>query len=66
MLDAVPQMVDHLEVFNGWAPALLFFFAFSFMNFILLSLFIAVILENFEVAEAEKLLLQMQQADNKE
>eukprot|EP01052_Picozoa_sp_SAG31_P016194 SAG31_NODE_1064_length_10098_cov_3.617462_7_plen_215_part_00 len=57
-------MVDHLEVLNNWAPALLFFSAFSFLNFILLSLFIAVILENFEVAEAEKLKLQMEQADN--
>jgi hypothetical protein len=56
--DWVNQMHDHLYVFNDWAPALFFFFAFAFMSYILLSLFIAVILENFEVAEEEKMKLQ--------
>ena len=63
--DWVNQMHDHLQVFNGWAPAFLFFLNFAFCNFILLSLFIAVILENFEVAEAEKMKLQKDQHKTK-
>ena len=63
--DWVNQMHDHLQVFNGWAPALLFFLNFAFCNFILLSLFIAVILENFEVAEAEKMKMQKDQHKTK-
>lgn len=58
--DWVNQMHDVMEVKGGIIPALLFTANFSFCNFILLSLFIAVILENFEVAEAEKLELQKQ------
>ena len=63
--DWVNQMHDHLELFNGWTPAILYFFNFSFCNFILLSLFIAVILENFEVAEAEKMKMQKEQRKTK-
>ena len=58
--DWVNQLNDHMQVVNGWLPPILFFFNFAFCNFILLSLFIAVILENFEVAEAEKMKLQVE------
>lgn len=58
--DWVNQMHDYMYVFtNSAAPAILFFVNFAFCNFILLSLFIAVILENFEVAEAEKMKMQL-------
>jgi hypothetical protein len=58
--DWVNQMHDYMAVFsNSWSPALLFFTNFAFCNFILLSLFIAVILENFEVAEAAKMKMQL-------
>jgi hypothetical protein len=56
--DWVNQMHDVMEVKGGIVPPLLFFANFSFCNFILLNLFIAVILENFEIAEAEKAALQ--------
>ena len=56
--DWVNQLHDHLYIFNDWAPAIFFFLAFAFMSYILLSLFIAVILENFEIAEEEKMKLQ--------
>ena len=56
--DWVNQMQDYLEVRPGWVTWLLFFANFGFCNWILLSLFIAVILENFEVAEAEKMAKQ--------
>eukprot|EP01048_Picozoa_sp_COSAG05_P006388 COSAG05_NODE_412_length_10089_cov_13.887287_5_plen_990_part_00 len=62
--DWVNQMHDVMEVKGGNIPMLLFFANFSFCNFILLSLFIAVILENFEVAEAEKAALQKQKFEN--
>eukprot|EP01052_Picozoa_sp_SAG31_P009473 SAG31_NODE_498_length_14861_cov_3.405026_4_plen_561_part_00 len=63
--DWVNQMHDHMAVYNIWAPPLLFFSAFVFCNYTLLSLFIAVILENFEIAEAEKLALQKELAVKK-
>ncbi len=53
--DWVNQMHDYLEARPGWITWFIFFANFGFCNFILLSLFIAVILENFEVAEAEKM-----------
>ena len=59
--DWVNQMNDYMEVYNVWLPALLFFTNFAFCNFILLSLFIAVILENFAVAEASKMEMQKHQ-----
>ena len=59
--DWVNQMNDYMEVYNGWLPPILFFTNFAFCNFILLSLFIAVILENFAVAEAKKMELQKHQ-----
>ena len=58
--DWVNQMHDHMEMAPGWITPLLFFFNFGFCNFILLSLFIAVILENFEIAEKEKMELQLE------
>eukprot|EP01050_Picozoa_sp_SAG11_P023244 SAG11_NODE_4620_length_1832_cov_1.500866_1_plen_62_part_00 len=49
-----------MEVHDGSAVVPLFFFLnFAFCNFIVLSLFIAVILENFEIAEAKKMTLQV-------
>ena len=60
--DWVNQMHDHMYIYNLWTPPLLFFASFVFCNYTLLSLFIAVILENFEIAEAEKLELQKQAA----
>ena len=63
--DWVNQMHDHMAIYNIWAPPLLFFSAFVFCNYTLLSLFIAVILENFEIAEAEKLALQKEAAVKK-
>eukprot|EP01051_Picozoa_sp_SAG22_P013108 SAG22_NODE_1433_length_4435_cov_6.497463_1_plen_1296_part_00 len=59
--DWVNQMNDYMEVYNTWLPAMLFFTNFAFCNFILLSLFIAVILENFAVAEANKMDMQKHQ-----
>ena len=56
--DWVNQMHDYLEVRPGWITWFIFFANFGICNFILLSLFIAVILENFAVAEAEKMALQ--------
>jgi hypothetical protein len=56
--DWVNQMHDHMEMAPGWITPMLFFLNFGFCNFILLSLFIAVILENFEIAEKEKMELQ--------
>jgi hypothetical protein len=56
--DWVNQLHDVMEVKGGIIPVVLFFTNFAFCNFILLSLFIAVILENFEIAEAEKAALQ--------
>eukprot|EP01043_Picozoa_sp_COSAG02_P015294 COSAG02_NODE_649_length_18914_cov_30.645868_1_plen_1639_part_10 len=58
--DWVNQMHDHMEMAPGWITPLLFFLNFAFCNFILLSLFIAVILENFEIAEKEKVELQVE------
>jgi hypothetical protein len=60
--DWVNQMHDHMYIYNLWTPPLLFFTSFVFCNYTLLSLFIAVILENFEIAEGEKLELQKQAA----
>ena len=56
--DWVNQMHDNMETAPGLITPLLFFANFAFCNFILLSLFIAVILENFEIAEKEKKELQ--------
>ena len=53
------------KVRPGWITWFIFFANFSFCNFILLSLFIAVILENFEVAEAEKMKLQANMRETK-
>lgn len=53
LLDTVPVLSEPVDCGSG------------FCNFILLSLFIAVILENFEVAEAEKMKLQMGQREQK-
>ena len=63
--DWVNQMHDHMYIYNLWTPPLLFFSSFVFCNYTLLSLFIAVILENFEIAEGEKLELQKQAAAKK-
>jgi hypothetical protein len=54
-----------MEVRPGWITWFIFFANFGFCNFILLSLFIAVILENFEVAEAEKMKLQANMRETK-
>eukprot|EP01048_Picozoa_sp_COSAG05_P024940 COSAG05_NODE_6109_length_1021_cov_0.824295_1_plen_284_part_10 len=62
--DWVNQMHDVMEVRGGLIPPLLFIANFAFCNFILLSLFIAVILENFQVAEAEKQELQKLKFEN--
>ena len=56
--DWVNQMHDNMEMAPGFVTPALFFLNFGFCNFILLSLFIAVILENFEIAEKEKMELQ--------
>jgi hypothetical protein len=64
--DWVNQMNDYQEVYGQWMPAFIFFSNFSFCNFILLSLFIAVILENFAVAEANKMELQKHQHKTKQ
>lgn len=63
--DWVNQLHDYLEVRPGWITWFIFFANFGFCNFILLSLFIAVILENFEVAEAEKMKLQANMRETK-
>ena len=63
--DWVNQMHDHMAIYNLWTPPMLFFSSFIFCNYTLLSLFIAVILENFEIAEAEKLEKQKEAAAKK-
>ena len=63
--DWVNQMHDYLEVRPAAITWMIFFANFSFCNFILLSLFIAVILENFQIAEAEKMKLQANQRETK-
>eukprot|EP01052_Picozoa_sp_SAG31_P010413 SAG31_NODE_570_length_14016_cov_10.573543_4_plen_2093_part_00 len=64
--DWVNQMHDYLEVRPGWVTWLIFFSNFGICNFILLSLFIAVILENFAVAEAQKMELQQNLRETKQ
>lgn len=63
--DWVNQMHDYLEVRPAAITWMIFFSNFSFCNFILLSLFIAVILENFQIAEAEKMKLQANHRETK-
>lgn len=63
--DWVNQLQDYLEVRGGSITWAIFFANFAFCNFILLSLFIAVILENFQIAEAEKMKLQANQRETK-
>jgi hypothetical protein len=63
--DWVNQMHDYMEARAGSAVVPLLFFAnFAFCNFVALSLFIAVILENFAVAEGEKMRLQKAKAES--
>ena len=64
--DWVNQMHDYMEVHhNESVVAGLFMIMFCFENFICLSLFIAVILENFQIAEAKKMQLQVEQSKKK-
>lgn len=63
--DWVNQMHDYLEVRPAAITWMIFFTNFAFCNFILLSLFIAVILENFQIAEAEKMKLQANHRETK-
>ena len=64
--DWVNQLSDYMEVKSRLLPVIIFGFTFAFTNYILLSLFIAVILENFEVAEVEKMKKQMEVMQNAE
>ena len=55
--DWINQMNDYMEVFSKWVCIPFFLWA-AFSDYCLLSLFIAVILQNFEIAEEKKLELQ--------
>ena len=65
-LCSLKESLRSQEVHDGSPIVPLFFFScFAFCNFIVLSLFIAVILENFEIAEAKKMAMQVEQSQTK-
>lgn len=55
--DWSPIMFEYMRAF-GWQSSFFFFSLYIFTNFVMLNLFVAVILENFKVADEEKVAKQ--------